>query len=390
MATRSLNKEDPDVIRMVFQRLIAGEHSIHVTYGVFKGDFKVLGEAPDRVILGISDVERGQWRLKPGAHLTLKLADRGLAFEAVVGFQGHGKSHGIEACHVSVPRLLRALDSHRLAEFVPDKGLPCSFADQHNDVKDGLGLAFGEEGLELAPPEGTKALGEVLRLNAASTVELHASAEEHLVLPVRVAYFGEGVWGLRIADAADRHVLGRYRQWLMEAQHGQAQRDLAHFSPGGSESPRLSGQREAPKATPQVKLLVDRDPMVLVLAEGDAFPEHLAGALGRKIGVAALDLGPGPLRPALAGLGVEGQDWGRIRLVLIHHHIRSISALERCRRLTQGEGCPLPILLAGTEEDADLKRNRALAAGALDHLVVEPFHVLSILRVLEDTLRLFA
>jgi len=37
-----------------------------------------------------------------------------------------------------------------------------------------------------------------------------------------------------------------------------------------------------------------------------------------------------------------------------------------------------------------LKRNRAMAAGAVDHLVVEPFHVLGVLRTLEETLRLFA
>ena len=47
--------------------------------------------------------------------------------------------------------------------------------------------------------------------------------------------------------------------------------------------------------------------------------------------------------------------------------------VERCRRLIQEEACPLPILIAGTVEESDLKRNRAVAAGAVDHLIVEPF-----------------
>lgn len=63
--------------------------------------------------------------------------------------------------------------------------------------------------------------------------------------------------------------------------------------------------------------------------------------------------------------------------------------MERCRRLVMEETCPLPVLLAGTEEDADLKRNRAVMAGAVDYLVVEPFHVLSVIRTLDQTLRLF-
>lgn len=396
MGTKSLNKEEPEAIRMVFQRLCAGDESVHLTFGTLQGDFKVLAETPDRIILGISDLERGQWRLKQGSHLTLKLVDRGLPFEAVVDFQGHGRLHGEEACHLSVPRVLRALDTHRLGDFVPDRPLPCPFADQHNDVRDGWAVAFGEDGLELAPPEGARALSDLLRLNAASTVELRAAAGgDSLILPVRVAYFGEKAWGMRIADSADRVTLGRYRQWLLEARHEQAHRDRNRFSPGGLESSRLSTRKDPAQAGPgpalsSPRLLVDRAPLILVLAEGSAFPTRLSEAIGRKFGVAALDPGPGPLRPMLADLGVDGAEWGRVKLVLIHHHLRTGSALERCRKLVQEEGCPLPVLLAGSEEDADLKRNRAVAAGAVDHLVVEPFHVLTVIRTLDETLRLFS
>jgi CheY-like chemotaxis protein len=388
---RNLNKEQTEAIRMVFQRLCEGEERVQVAFGTLHGEFKVLAEAPDRVILGISDLERGQWRLKPKARLTMKLLDRGLPFEAVVEFQGHGKLHGVEACHVTMPRLLRALDTHRLADFVPDRPVPCPFSDQRNDVKDGLAMAFGEDGLELAPPAGTRVLSDMLRLNATSTVELRAAAGDSLVLPVRVAYFGERIWGMRFTDTADRVTVGRYRQWFLEARHQQANRDRSRFNPGGLESTRLQGRREPvkpPAAHP--RLLVDRDPLILVLAEGDAFPTRLAEAVGRKFGVAALDPGPGPLRPALGDFGVDEQGWGRLRLVLIHHHLRSGTALERCKRLTQDEQCPLPILMAGTEEEADLKRNRALSAGAVDFLVVEPFQILSVIRTLDQTLKLFA
>ncbi|HJW44639.1 MAG TPA: hypothetical protein VJ463_09280 [Geothrix sp.] len=390
MGDHNLNKEQPETIRMAFQRLVEAEGTVELVFGHFKGDFRVLAEAPDRVIVGLTDVERGQWGLKPGAHLTLHLLDRGLAFEAIVDFQSHGKVHGVESCSVSMPRLLRAVDTHRLADFVPDRPLPCPFADQHNNVKDGFATAFGVDGLELAPPEGTRVLGEVMRLNATTTVELRIGPSESLVLPARVAYFGDQVWGLRIQDGADKIQVGRYRQWLIEARRQQQQRDLARFSPGGLESAKLPGRPEATRTKLQPKLLVDRDPLILVLAEGEAFPARLAEAVGRKFGVAALDLGPGPLKPTLENLGVSGDGWGRVKLVLIHHHLRSGSPLERCRRLTMEESCPLPVLLAGTEEEADLKRNRALAAGAVDHMVIEPFRVLTVIRTLDDTLKLFS
>ena len=390
MAERSLHKEQPEAIRMVFQRLCEDENPLQLVFGPLRHEVKVLAEAPDRVILAISDVERGQWKLKPGSHLTLNLVDRGLPFEAVVDFQGHGRVHGVEACHVSMPRVLRALDEHRLADFAPDRPVPCAFADQQNNIKDGLATAFGEDSLELAPPEGTRSLAEMLRLNATSTLELRTATGEHLILPVRVAYFADQVWGLRITEGADKTQLGRYRQWLIEARRRQSQKDLTRFSPGGLEAKKLTGQGEAGRSRIHPRVLVDRDPLLLVLAEGEAFPARLAEAVGRKFGVAALDLGPGPLRPILGDLGVDEAGWGRVRLVLIHHHLRSGSPLERCKRLTQEEGCPLPVLLVGTEEEAGLKRNRAMAAGAVDYLVVDPFHVLSVIRTLDDTLKLFS
>jgi CheY-like chemotaxis protein len=387
MGARSLNIDQPDIIRMVFQRLCEGEEAVQLVYGTLRGEFKVLAEFPDRVILGISDLERGQWRLKTGSHLTMYLQDRGLPYEAVVDFQGHGKLHGVEASHVAMPRQLRALDTHRLADYVPDRAIACPFADQHNDVKDGHAKAFGEDGLELAPPEGTRSLSDILRLNATSTVELRAALGESLVLPVRVAYFGEKVWGLRLADSADKLAVGRYRQWLIEARHQQAQRDRSRFSPGGLEARHLTRSLEANHHLSSApKLLVDHDPLVLVLAEGEAFPARLAESIGRKFGVAALDLGPGPVKPALESLG---DGWGRVKLVLVHHHLRSISAMERCRRLIHDETCPLPILIAGSDEDLDLKRNRAMMAGAMDHLVVEPFHVLSVIHALDEAIRIF-
>ncbi|HEX9082269.1 MAG TPA: hypothetical protein VF768_08315, partial [Holophagaceae bacterium] len=263
-----------------------------------------------------------------------------------------------------------------------------SFADQRSDVRDAAIQAFGQDGLELLAPDAVRSLPEVLRLNATSTVEFRSQAETSLVLPVRVAYLGDRYWGLRFPDDMEPLLLGRYRQWLQEARRAQAQLDRKGFDPGGAEA-RPASARDP--GHPRVRLHADRDPLVLVLAEGEAFPARLASAIGRKFGVASLDLTRGSVRPCLSELGSdEERGWGRVRMILVHHHVRSGSALELCRKLVQEEQCPLPILLAGTEEEADLKRNRAIAVGAVDHLVVEPFKVLSVLRTLDDTLKLFA
>lgn len=389
MNASNLNREDPEAIRGVFQRLCRAGSSVDLAFGSHHGSFRLLAESPERLVLALGDVERGRWELKPGARLTLALRDRGLPFEAVVEFEGHGRFHGIEASRVSLPRLLRAMETHRLADYVPEPPVPCSFADPRSDVREGLIQAFGMDGLELAFPETVRDPEDLLRPGQAATVEFHGTEADHFVFRVRTAYLGEHAWGLRFpGDGDPQEGLGRYRQWLQEARHAQHQLDLQGFDPAGSEAKALPAPSLAP---PRTRLLVDRDPLVLVLAEGESFPARLGPAVGRKIGVASLDLVRGAIRPCLGDLGATpGAPWGRVRLILVHHLLRSGSPLDLCRRLVQEEQCPLPILLAGTEEEALLKRNRALAAGAVDYLVVEPFRVLSVLRALDSTLQLFA
>ncbi len=388
MNASNLNREDPEAIRRVFQRLCRAGSPVDLACGSHHGSFRLLAESPERLVLALGEVERGRWELKPGARLTLALRDRGLPFEAVVEFEGHGRFHGLEASHVSLPRLLRALETHRLADYVPEPPMPCSFADPHSNVREGLIQAFGMDGLELAFPEAVREPEELLRPGQAATVEFHGTEADHFVFKLRTAYLGERAWGLRFPEDGNPQGLGRYRQWLQEARHAQDQLDLQGFDPAGFETKTLPTPSLAP---PRIRLLVDRDPLLLVLAEGEGFPARLGPAVGRKLGVAALDLARGPVRPCLGDLGATpGAPWGRVRLVLVHHLLRSGSPLDLCRRLVQEEQCPLPILLAGTEEEAGLKRNRALAAGAVDYLVVEPFRVLSVLRTLDATLQLFA
>jgi len=150
----------------------------------------------------------------------------------------------------------------------------------------------------------------------------------------------------------------------------------------------MGGARPAQKegALPQVRLWVDRDPAILVVTEREDFARRMAEALGRKYGISSLDYIKGGLK---AFLSQDGAEWGRARLIVIHHRMRLVSPLELSRQVVEQEKCPLPVLLAGNEEDLELKRNRALAAGAVDYMPVEPFRILSVLRKLDETFKLF-
>ncbi len=372
---------------MAFQRLCQARGTVELSLQTKRGTFPLLAENEERIVLGISDVDRGQWGLKAGMKITLRMADRGLPYEAIVEFQGHGRLHGVEASHMGLPRLLRCLEEHRLAEVIPDRPLSCLYSTSRNDVLRGEAKAFGEEGLELAPQDDRIPLAEHLRIKAQTHLELFLEKERSLVLPAEVAYFGEKLWGLLITKAVDPIVLGQYRQWLLEARRKQIQIDRSRFDAGGVSAPKEA--EEPARLGAQASLLVDKDPLLLVLSEGDAFPKRLAEGVGRKFGVASLDYIKGPVKPAIQSLGSGEGEWGRVRMILLHR-MRTASPLEVAKQLTQAEGCPLPVIVVGTEEDAEVKRNRAVAAGAVDYLTIDPFHVLKVLRTLDDTLKLFS
>lgn len=386
MARKSPHLEDPESIRMAFQRLCQAKGSVELALQTKRGTFPILAEQEDRIILGISDVDRGQWGLKQGMKLTLRMADRGLPFEAIVEFQGHGRFHGVEACHVTHPRVMKCLEEHRLAEVILDRPLACLYSNGRNDVMQGEAKAFGHDGLEVSPQDERTPLAEQLRVKSQTHLELWIEKDRSLVLPGEVAYYGDKLWGVLIGKSADPKVVGQYRQWLLEAHRKQTQLDRSRFDAAGAKA--SAKEEEAPRLGTQATLILDKDPLVLVLSEGDAFPKRLAEGVGRKYGVAYLDYVKGPVKAALHSLGATPESWGRTKMILLHR-MRTASPLEVAKQLTTTEGCPLPVLVVGTEEDESVKRNRAVAAGAVDYLTVDPFHVLKVLRTLDDTLKLF-
>jgi CheY-like chemotaxis protein len=258
-----------------------------------------------------------------------------------------------------------------------------TFSNSRNAVLDGEIRGFGSEGFELALKDSSQRIEDVLRMGEESTLDLALEDGLLLTASARVAYFGANTVGMRFTERVDKTLLGQYRSWLDTQQRLQAQRDRESFESG--KAPASKGA-----SLPAVRMWVDRNPSILILTEREDFAKHMSEALGRKFGVLSLDYITGHVKPLLKAFGGEDGGWGRVKLILIHNHLRLASPLELTRQIVEQEKCTLPIVLVGSEEDEDLKRNRALAAGAVDFMPVEPFKILSVLRKLDETLKLFA
>ncbi len=369
-------------IRMMLQRLCVAGMKVSLGCRDQRGMFQILFQEPGRIGIRLGPKDLETWALAPDESVSMTLDDRGFRYETVIAFVGPADLEGVPCAAFTLPRTLRRADDNRLAHFAPDVAPPVTFSNSRNAVLDGEIRGFGNDGFELALKDPSQKIEDVLRMGEESTLDLALEDGLLLTASARVAYFGANFVGMKFTERVDKTLLGQYRTWLDTQQRIQAQRDRESFE---------SGRAPAKGSNlPQARLWVDREPTILILTEREEFARHMSEALGRKFGVISLDYITGPVRPFLKPFGGDETGWGRVKLILIHNHLRLASPLELSRQVVEQEKCALPIILVGTDEDEGLKRNRALAAGAVDFLPVEPFRILAVLRKLDETIKLFA
>lgn len=376
--------EDPIGIRVVFQRLLHENRKLSLGFKEFKDGYVLVGEEPGRigVLMPPSDIEI--WGLGVECKVSVHLEDRGLRYEGVLTYEGWEPVEGIACARFATPRSLRRADGHRVVDFVPETESKCTFTNARNALLDGHVRGFGAEGIELALRDPRQNIQDFMRLGEESMLDIPLDGGPHIVAKTKVAYFEANKVGLTFSEEADQALMGQYRNWLQGQQQLQAQRDREELESGRARDVTRTA------ALPGPRMWSDKAPLILVLTEREDFARHMGEALGRKFGIASLDYIKGPLRPLLKDLGVDDAGWGRVRLILVHNKLRVASPMELTHQIVEQEKCPLPLLAVGTEEDEELKRNRFIASGAVDFLPVEPFRILTVLRKIDETLKLFA
>jgi CheY-like chemotaxis protein len=391
MPRSSLNVEDPLIIRMMFQRLCMENSLCGLAIRERKGDFPTLTEDGQRISFEMPLKDIQEWGLQAGESVELKLKDRKVRYEAISSHLGPGKLEGLETCLLAMPRILRRADGHRLVDLVPEGAQKCTFTNERNSLLDGTIQGLSEDGLEIVLRDPRQGIQNILRMGEESLLDVTLDNGLRIEAPTTVAYFHENAVGLKFTKTADAKLLDQYCTWIQEQQTIQAQRDREEFQPGGITQPVVRANQAA--VLPQLKVWVDRDPMILLLSEKTDFSQRLSEALSRKYGFASLDYIKGPIATQLSRIGGSGSEtsatWGRTRLIMVHNLLRLSSSLEVIRQLTEKEKCPLPVLSLGTAEDEDKKRNHAIAMGAVDFLAVEPFRVLATLKKLDEVMSLF-
>ena len=377
--------DEPSAIRMVFQRLCRAGGEVLLQINGKDWAFPLFEEIEGRVLLGITEAERKKWTMGIGDHYRLTVFDRGRKLQGTTEIAEFLKVEETACVSFEQPRVLKGRDNRGLTDFVPEKPFRAVFTSPAMDFCEARIKTMGSEGIQL-PLYGSGAVKEgQLKLDTPTTLELALDLDTKFVFQACTEIMEEGMAGLRFTVKHDSQDLRDYRHWLSDARNSQARKDRDLFRVGGVRAERRKGS--ILNVLPTLQLLLDKDPLVLVISE-PPFSLRISEVLGRKYGVAGLDFSRGEVTPLITSLGDEGgPPWGRVKLVMIHQRLRSMSGMELAAKLIKDGGCP-PILMAGPEENAETKRERALAMGAVGFLPVEPFKILAVIQAVDQALRL--
>lgn len=386
MAADHFQIDDTATIRMVFQRLCRAGGDISMRVEGREWSFPIFEEVEGRIVVGMTGQERAKWNVNVGDHFRMTVFDRGRKFQGTVEVADFGRQDGSDCIFLEQPRVLKGRDFRGLADFVPEKPFKAVFTSPSMDFCDARIKAMGRDGLQL-PLYGTGAVKEgQLKPDNPTTLELAMDLGAKFVMAAVCDAMEEGVAGLRFTEKADSAVLRDYRLWLTDAMIAQDRKDRELFQVRGMRAVREPGSVQ--RSAPTLQVWVDRDPLVLVVGE-PPFSQRMGEVLGRKFGVAGLDYARGDFKGLLQGLGVEGPDWGRVKLMIVHQRLKAMSGMEVAGKLLKDGALPFPVLMAGTEEDAPLKRNRALSIGAMDFVVVDPMRILAVIQAVDQAWKAF-
>ncbi len=370
-------------IRRILQRVAREEIPLLLRCGIHQAKAWVREEFEDRLVCEAEGRELESLGLQVGEPVQVEFLDRGRQYQAVATVQRVELRDPV-TCLLAPPRTLTCLNPDAYLDLSPERPPRATSVTVSHDLRDGQAVGLAEEGLEVTWGQGRR---EDFRLGLPTQVSIELTRGQVPVLDAVPRYFTDDTVGLQIQGAKEVGHLEAYQKWVRDRLHELRERERLDFRREG-----FTVNREALKArraVPQgLRMLGEHAPHILVLGEDEALAVHLAQALGRKFGIGYLDWIMGPLLPQVARPGIEAP-WGGFRMLLVHQRQRLTSGYELIRQVVQQEACPLPVLMVGSDEDVTLKRNRAIAAGAVDYLAVEPFHVLAVMRTMEDTLKLF-
>ncbi|HLO67422.1 MAG TPA: hypothetical protein VK188_10420 [Holophaga sp.] len=386
MAADHFQIDDTATIRMVFQRLCRAGGDISMRVEGREWSFPIFEEVEGRIVVGMTSQERTKWNVNVGDHFRMTVFDRGRKFQGTVEVADFGQQDGSDCIYLEQPRVLKGRDFRGLADFVPEKPFKAVFTSPAMDFCDARIKAMGQDGIQL-PLYGSGAVKEgQLKPDTPTTLELAMDLGTKFVLPAVCDSMEEGVAGLRFTVKGDSPVLRDYRLWLTDAMIAQDRKDRELFQVRGMRAVRDAGSVR--RASPTLQVWVEKDPLVLVVGE-PPFTQRMGEVLGRRFGVAGLDYARGDFKGLLQPLGVEGADWGRVRMMIVHQRLKSMSGMEVAGKLLKDETLPFPVIMAGTEEDAPLKRNRALGIGALDFVIVDPMKILAVIQAVDQAWKAF-
>lgn len=374
---------DKQEIAVIFNRLLERNQALHLKVGDDRILCRTLAMEGDHIFVACSQADRERYKISPTQPIAFSLFHEGKEYYAASKLSGSGKMEGQDALRLDWPASILINDDYCLTQLnlMPKKSV--TFTSTTNQFVEGDLINIGVKGIDLKTKDRTPNQ-EVLKIDQTTMVAFDLEPGFNIAQKARVLYYtqyGQDLVGVEFLDM-DRDLEQRLAKWIQDGADSKKRADQSWLQSGGAKSRAKSVAGGVSRSIADLEdyetVVKEGDPYVLVITRDPAALKRLTKSLSRKYGILA---SKGRFKRVEAIIG----EYHPV-MVIIHDQLGTVSGFDLTKTIIKHVGSDFRILVMGSEEDQVEKQALSHEAGALDFLIIEPFHMLKIFRMIDDAI----
>ena len=376
---------DKQEIAVIFNRMFERNQSLHLKFGEERLLCKPLAVESDHIFIACSMQDRERYNISANGSVQFSLFHEGKEYYATANLSGSGKMEGKDALRLNWPPSIKINDDYCLTQLnlIPKKSV--TFTSITNQICDGDLINIGVQGIDLRN-KGGESNAQVLKVDQITMVAFDLEPGVSIAQKGRVLYhtqFGQDLVGVEFVDM-NQEVAQKLEKWVSEQVESKKMADKSWLQKGGAKQARKKSGGQAGSTRTMADredyetIVKEGDPYVLLITRDEAIIKRLTKSLSRKYGILA---SKGRFKRVESIVG----EYHPV-MIIIHDQLGQVSGFDLTRTINKHLSDEFRILVMGTDEDRVEKQALSHEAGALDYLVIEPFNMLKIFRMIDDAI----
>ena len=379
---------DPEEIRIIFRQLVENARFVFPNFSDEKLPCRLLNDEEDSLFIALKTEDRERFGIRMNQQAAIRFFYECKEYYTSVAIMGAGRFEGTDALRLAYPRALRINDQYCLTQLHLIPRRDCTFTSTTNQFCSGKIINLGVKGIDLRSEE-VQPIRELLAVDHEVMVGFELSDSLKISQKGRVAYinqFDEIFAGIEFVDL-DKGLEEKIAEWMTNQSIEKKNRELDALRKKRKPKPKRSAAAPRENAGPVLAhdyrgtILKEGDPYILLLSRDEALIQRLGKCLMRKYGIL---ISKGRFSNVTKIMSHYDP-----KMIIIHDTIGTVSGFDLVKTILGHADAEIAAVIMGSAEEEQERRIRAIDAGALDYLPIEPFKMLPVFKRVDEAMSLF-